>query len=193
MPLTTPAQDFASDDVVKAALADIQFLCEQRLSGIRSAELTESALRNFESRLPAYFDAILTRGASVIDGLLALLLTLETPAEICGVVVVLLESRDPRAAAGIIDELEKTQEPPRLRGFQMALRRGPIEPLLPPLQKWLLATDPRLAAIAAEALGYHRRITPKLPELIKLLSVSDPLVRQSAWRAFALSQQALSQ
>jgi hypothetical protein len=188
MPITTPAQDFASDEVIKAALADIQFLCEQRLSAVRSSELTEGELRDFERRLPAYFDAILTRGPGVIDGLLALLPSLESSAEICGVVVVLLESRDPRGAAGIIAALEKAQEPPKLRGFQMALRRGPIDLLLPPLQKWLLVSDTRLAAIAAEALAYHRRISPKLPELIKLLSASDPLVRQAAWRAFALAQ-----
>lgn len=188
MPTTTPAHDFASDEVVKAALADIQFLCEQRLCGVRSSELTEGELRDFERRLPAYFDAILTRGPGVIDGLLALLPSLESPAEICGVVVVLLESRDSRGAAGIIAALEKTQEEPKLRGLQLALRRVPIDPLLSPLQKWLLGSDSRLAAIAAEALAYHRRITPKLPELTKLLNAADPGVRQAAWRAMALSQ-----
>ena len=188
MPTTTPAPDVASDEVVKVALADIQFLCEQRLSGVRSSALNEAELREFERRLPAYFDAILTRGPAVIDGLLSLLPSLESSAEICGVVIVLLESRDPRAAAGIIAALEKNQEPPKLRGFQLALRRGPMDALLPPLQKWLLGSDPRLAAIAAEALAYHRCITPKLPELNKLLSAPDPLLRQTAWRALALAQ-----
>lgn len=188
MPRILPAPDIASDEVVKVALADIQFLCEQRLSAVRSSELNELELREFERRLPAYFDAIVTRGPGVIDVLVSLLPSLESPAEICGIVVVLLESRDPRGAAGIIAALEKPQEPPKLRGFQMALRRGPIDSLLPPLQKWLIGSDPRLAAIAAEALAYHRRISPKLPELMKLLSSSDPHVRQTAWRAQALSQ-----
>jgi hypothetical protein len=138
--------------------------------------------------LPAYFDAILSRGPSVIDGLLTLLPSLESPAEICGVVVVLLESRDPRAAAGIIAALEKSLEPPKLYSFQMALRLGPIDPLLSSLQKWMLSSDARLVAIAAEALAYHRRISPKLPELVRLLNASDPLVRQAAWRATTLAQ-----
>lgn len=184
----SPTPDILSDEVVKIALADFQFLCEQRLSAVRSSELTEGELREFERRLPAYFDAILTRAPAVIDGLLSLLPSLESPAEICGVVIVLLESRDPRAAAGILAALEKNQETLKLRGFQLALRRGPIDALLPPLQKWLLGSDPRLAALAAETLAFQRRITPKLPELTKLLTAADPLARQTAWRALALAQ-----
>jgi hypothetical protein len=188
MPATSPAYDLASDEVVKTALANFQFFCEQRLTGVRSSGQTEVELRDFERRLPAYFDAIFTRGPGVIDGLLALLPSVETPAEICGIVVVLLESRDQRAADGVVAALQAVQEEPKFRGFQLALHRGPIDLLVPPLQKWLIGSDLRLVAIAAETLAYHHRISPKLPELAKLLSAAEPNLRRSAWRALALSQ-----
>jgi len=184
-PRTAP--DFSTDKVVQTALADLQFSLDQRLNNVRSSGLTESELREFERRLPAYYDAVLTRGPGIIDWLIAQLSTLESPTEICAVVVILLASRDIRAAQGIVVAFQNAADEPKLLGFQLALRRGPIDLLAEALQKWLTSPPSKLSALAAEALAYHRRLTPKASELTTLLAAPDPMVRRAAWRATALA------
>ena len=181
--------DHAADHVAQAALAELQFFCEQRLCGVRSPELTEHELREFERRLPALIDSLLTRGPQIVNWLSSMLETLESPAEICGTVVVLLESREPRAIQAVISMLPAAADGPKRLGLMMALRRGPIEALVESLQKLCDSADSPAAAMAVETLAYHGRLSPDRRKYVSKLQVdADPAVRQAAWRALAYSQ-----
>jgi len=181
------ALDPASDEVAKSALAEVQFLCEQRYSIVRSPDFTEEVLGSYDQRLSACLDALLLRGPQIVPWLVTMLSTAEAPGDICGIVVALLESRDSQAAEGLLVALEAAQEEPKRRGLLMALRRGPVELLLPTLQKWFAAGNPRQAVAAAEILAFHRRLAQNPERLTALCSDADPLVRRAAWRAAALA------
>jgi hypothetical protein len=181
-----PGLDPTTDQVAATALADVQFFCEQRFGIVRSPDFTEAVLGAYDQRLAASLDALLTRGPQIVPWLLSILTTAETPGDICGIGVALLESRDPQAAEGLLAALETADEEPKQRGLLAALRRGPINTLVPKLQKWVAAGNPKQAAHAAVVLAFHRRLEPGLARLTSLCSDADPLVRRAAWRATAL-------
>jgi len=185
--LAETAADPQLDEVGRAALAEVQFLCEQRLGIVRSPDFTEEVLGMYDQRLAAHLDALLTRGPYVIDCLVTMLSAAAEPGEVCGIAVALLESRDPRGSQGFLAALEKAEEEPKLRGLHMALRRGPIDSLVEPLQKWFGSGTVRQAANAAEILAFHRRLDQKLDRLEELCSDTDSLIRRAAWRAMALA------
>lgn len=181
-----PAIDPQADEVGKAALAELQFLCEQRLGIVRSPDYTVEVLAGFEQRIAAVLDALLSRGPQMIPWLTESLSATASPAEVCGIVVALLESRDLDAAKAILAALDTTADEPKLRGMHMALRRGPVDLLIQPLQSWFASGSPHQAAVAAEVLAFHRRVEPTAPRLKLLGAVPDPSVRRAAWRAIAL-------
>ena len=104
-----------------------------------------------------------------------------------GIAVALLESRDPQAAEGLLQALASAEEGPQRRGLFMALRRGPIDLLVPTLQKYLASESPRRAVAAAEILAAHDLLQLPAARLKAFCIDGDPQVRQSAWRALALA------
>jgi hypothetical protein len=186
--MTLPsAPNPTTDEVAKTALAEVQFLCEQRLGIVRSPDFREEVLGIYDQRLAASLDALLVRGPQIVPWLVSMLATAAAPGDICGVAVALLESRDPQAADGLLAALEAAQEEPKQRGLLMALRRGQIDLLVQPLQKWFASGSPRLAALAAEILAFHQRLEQTPARLNALCSDADPQVRRTAWRAAALA------
>jgi hypothetical protein len=186
-PPALSADDPQLDEVGRAALAEVQFLCEQRLSIVRSPDFAEEVLGMYDERLVAHLDALLARGPHVIDSLVAMLSAAAEAGEACGIAVALLESCEPRAIQGLLTALEAAEEGPKLRGLRMALRRGPIDSLVAVLQQWLASGPARQAAAAAEVLAYHRRLDQSSGRMQELCSDTDPLVRGAAWRAVALT------
>jgi hypothetical protein len=186
-PPVSSADDPQLDEVGRAALAEVQFLCEQRLSIVRSPDFTEEVLGMYDERLAAHLDALLARGPHVLDCLVTMLSAAAEAGEVCGVAVALLESREPRAIQGLLAALEVAEEEPKLRGLNMALRRGPIDSLVATLQQWLASGSPRQAAAAAEVMAYHSRLDQNSGRLQELCSDTDPLVRRAASRAVALA------
>jgi hypothetical protein len=181
-----PALDPLTDEVAQAALAEVQFLAEQRLGIVRSPGFTADVLATYDQRLEASLDALLVRGPQIVPWLVSILTTAETPGDICGIAVALLEARDPQAAEGLLQLLAAAEEGPKRRGLLMALRRGPIELLVPALQKWLASESPRQVIAAAEVLGSHGRLEQPQARLNACCIDGDPQIRQAAWRAVAL-------
>lgn len=178
--------DPTTDEVAQAALAEVQFLAEQRLGIVRSPDFSEDVLQTYDHRLAASLDALLARGPQIAPWLLAILPTAETPGDICGIAVALLESRDPQAAEGLLKALAAAEEGPQRRGLLMALRRGPIDLLVQALQKHLASESPRQAVSAAEILAPHQPLEQSSARLNALCIDGDPQIRQAAWRALAL-------
>lgn len=185
--MTLPiALDPATDEVAKAALAEVQFLAEQRLGIVRSPDFSEEILGTYDQRLAASLDALLLRGPQIVPWLLSSLATADMPGDICGIAVALLEARDPQAAEELLQSLAAAEEGPKRQGFFMALRRGPIDLLVQALQKWFATGTPRQAVTAAEILASHDRLEESPARLSALCIDSDPQIRQAAWRAVAL-------
>ena len=186
--MTLPtALDPLTDEVAQSALAEVQFFCEQRLSLVRSPDFTEDILRTYDHRLAASLDALLVRGPQIVPWLLSILQAAETPGDICGIAVALLESRDPQAAEGLLQALTAAEEEPKRRGLFMALRRGPIDLLVPTLKKHFASESPRQAVAAAEILAAHDLLEPPAARLSAFCIDGDPQIRQAAWRALALA------
>lgn len=181
----SPEPAVVVDDVALTALAELQFLCEQRYGAVRSADITAAALDSFDERLSAFLDAILSRGPHVVDWLVATLANAESPYEVCGIAIALLESRSAAAAQSLLSAIEASQEEPKRMGFQMALRRGPCDMVLPTLQEWLQTGTSQQAVAAAEVLAYHQPMSKSSPRLSQLMHEADPIVRRAAWRAMA--------
>jgi hypothetical protein len=184
-PTANPQDEPTTDEVAKIALAELQFLCQQRYGDVCSPDLSEDALHRVRPRLAACLDALLTRGQQTIEWLVALLPAAEGANEICGIAIALLESRSPLAVTGILKSLETTEEGPKMRGLQMALRRGPLDLLAPTLQDWFRSGNARQAAAAAEALAFHRQIGKNASRLSELAIDAEPGIRRAAWRATA--------
>jgi len=178
--------DPAADEVALAALAEVQFFCEQRHSLVRSPDFTADVLARYDQRLAASLDALLARGPQVIPWLTSLLQTAESAAEACGLAVALLESRDQAAAERLLAALDTAEEGPKQRALLSALRRGPIDIVLQPLQKWLTSGTPQQAVLAAEVLAAHRRLT-STERLTPLCTDTEAPIRRAAWRAMALA------
>jgi len=186
--MTLPtALDPLTDEVAKSALAEVQFLAEQRLALVRSPDFQEDILETYDLRLAASLDALLARGPQIAPWLLAILPTVDTPGDVCGIAVAILESRDPAAADELLQNLAAAEEGPKRRGLFMALRRGPIDVLIPTLQRWFATGSPRQAATAAEILALHDCLEHSPARLNKFCIDGDPQIRQAAWRALALA------
>jgi hypothetical protein len=182
-----PADSAPLDPIAATALEEVQFLGRQHRDALRSPDFTKPDLARFDERMAAYIDVLVVRGSPVIEWLLTKLHTAETAADACGIGVVLLESRDPRAADGLLATVAAAEQEPLVHGLQAALRRGPLERVLPRLREWLASGTPREAASAAEALAFHRQLDKNSPRLAQLMDDVDPIVRRAAWRAAALA------
>jgi hypothetical protein len=179
--------DPATDDVALAALAELAFFCEQRYGNVRSADWTEDILNSFEQRIPPLIDALLMRGPQIIDWLIQTLQNSNEAGNALAAAMVLLDSRHPAGAEAVVAVLETTTDEPKLRELHTAVQRGPIDLLEAPLQRWLSGGPPPLAARAAEALAFHRRLPQSSPRLAQLRGDPDASVRRAAWRATAFS------
>jgi len=175
------------DAVAVSALDALQFLCRQRMEGLRSVDLGRSDMARIEERLDAYTDALVVRGPEVIEWLSTMLPTAETAADACGVAMALLGVRQQLAAEAVLAALATAEAEPILHGLQAALRRGPIDLVLAPLQEWLASGSPREAAAAAETLAFHRQLDKQASRPSQLIDDEDPMVRRAAWRAMALT------
>ena len=189
---TDQGQSRADDDamldaVAVSALDELQFLCRRCMEGLRSFELVRSDLVRIEQRMDAYADALVVRGPAVIEWLSTLLPTAETAADACGIAMALLEARQQPAAQTVLAALATAEAEPILHGLQAALRRAPIDLVLPTLKEWLASGSPREAALAAETLVFHRKLDKQASRLSQLIDDEDPTVRRAAWRAMALA------
>jgi hypothetical protein len=187
----SPAAQFiydpSADEVASTALADLQFLCEQRFAALHSPEFGEDVLTAFDHRIEAYLDVLQSRGPEIIQWLQGKLADAAEPGEVCGIALALLQSGDARALDALLMVLGTAEEEPKLRGLNMALRHRSIEPLAATLQSWLASGTPRQAAHAADLLAFHGKLTDNSERLNRLCVDPDPLVRRAAWRAVALS------
>jgi hypothetical protein len=179
------AYDPSADDVASAALADLQFFCEQRFAALHSSEFGEEILAAFDERIAANLDVLLSRGPGISEWLQGKLAEAAEAGEVCGIALALLRT-DARAMEALLAMLGAAEEEPKVRGVNMALRCGPLEPLAAALRSWFESGTPRQAAHAAEVLAFHGKIKGQ-SERVKRLGVDpDPLVRRAAWRAAAL-------
>jgi hypothetical protein len=185
--LMSPQYDPTTDDVALATLAELAFFCEQRYGNVRSAEGTEEILLSFERRIPPLIDALLMRGPQVIDWLIQALQTATEAGSVLAAAIVLLDSRHPAGAEAVLAALEAATDEPKLRELHTAVQRGPIDLLEASLQRWLSGGTPRLAARAAEALAFHRRLPQNSQRLVQMRGDPDAAIRRAAWRATALS------
>jgi len=113
------------DPVAAAALDELQFLCRQKMEGLRSGDFVRSDLARIDKRMAAYADALVVRGPAVMEWLSTKLSAAESAADACGVAVALLESREPRAAQAVLPALTKSEQEPPVTGPETALPRRP--------------------------------------------------------------------
>ena len=167
-------------DIAEEHFEELQFLWTQRRNALRSAAYTMREMGMLEERIEAHTQGLLVLGDNLLE-FVGKALDGEDAMPAFAAAYALLRLGTPTAIERVRDAFLGA-EGERLQGIGEALAHGPAQPLIPVLQSLFISAPPPVAAVAGEALAFHRALQIKPEQLVPLLRDEHPAVRQSAWR-----------
>jgi uncharacterized protein (TIGR02270 family) len=165
-------------------LEEFQFLWGQRQTAIRSPDHKISDLARLEERLAAHLDGLLLPAETAIPVLETCLEESEPPG-VFAAAYVLLRLRIQAAADRVVIAFLKAGGE-KIDAFGQALCHGPIDLVEGKLRGAAASAPAPAAAVALEALTFHRRPDCGIDRLVEFLQNENPQVRRTAWRVMAL-------
>ena len=171
-------------DILEEHFEDLAFLWGQRQEALYSPDYTMPELRDLEERIEAHVQGLLVGGENTIgfveDGL-----SQDEPLEVFAAAYTLLRLNIDSAARQVMDAFLQA-EGPQLDGIREALCHGPIDIVMGLLHEAAASAPAPIAAAAAEALAFHRKLDPAIPQLAEFSQDKNAKVRRAAWRLIML-------
>lgn len=172
-------------DILEEHFEELEFLWTQRRDALHSADFTPRDLAELDQRIEAHVAGLLVGGEATV-AVARELLTADDPMMVFAAAYTLLRFHTEEAAQPLLAALSPA-EPPQREGLREALCHGPIGMVEGPLRRALDDGPPAVAAVAAEALAFHRRLDRAPARLKALREDPDPAVRRAAWRVAAMA------
>lgn len=164
---------------------ELEFLWGQRQNAYSSTTFTLRDLHQFEERISAHIEGLLTGAENTVEVVKGGLLANDVFTVIASASALLWLQKE-RATHLVLEALTVGQET-RLEGIRQALCHGPITLLVDELREIFKSGAPLLAAAAAEALAFHGQLVRRPERLNELLRDGEASVRRIAWRVVALA------
>jgi len=171
-------------DILEEHFEELAFLWGQRQEALYSPEYTLPELLDLEERIEAHVQGLLVGSENTI-GFIEGGLSQDEPLEVFAAAYTLLRLNIESAARQVMDAFLQA-EGPQLDGIREALSHGPIETVTAQLSEAVTSAPASIAAAAAEALAFHRKLDPTIPRLAEFSQDKDAQVRRTAWRLIML-------
>jgi uncharacterized protein (TIGR02270 family) len=181
--MSTPVWTFIPD-VLEEHIDELGFLWGQRLSALRSYQVSAPRFRDLEERILGRIDGIRAVGRDARP-LLEAKLAADDALDVFAGAYGLLDPAGHSDPAEIIAIAEKA-EGPRLKGLTMALSHSPVDVRahVIELQK---AGNPAVAAAAMEVLAFRGALARESAAVEPILLNDDPKIKSAGWRVVSLA------
>jgi len=171
-------------DILEEHFEELEFLWGQRQEALQSPEYTLLELLELEERIEAHMQGLLVGGENTIP-LIEEGLSQDDPQLAFAAAYALLRLGIESAAQKVMEAFLQA-EGTQLDGVGQALCHGPIDMVMGRLQEALSSAAAPVAASAAEALAFHKKLDPRTPRLAEFPQDENAQVRRAVWRLIML-------